>query len=632
MPRASAMRVLRGQQQRQLQATGYVISAPVGGLNARDALSNMPETDAILLDNWFVQPSWVELRRGKQTLATFTGTCQTVAAYNALSGSNQLYAGVISAGVGSIYRVDNAAGGSAGAAVVGGGGNTVQAITNTQYDWVQFGTGSAEILYMVNGVDSPLLFDGTTWWAITAPQSATVTAITQAASAVVTINTVGSNPFAVGNTVGLTGVVGMTQINNVNAKVTATGGSSGAWTITINVNSTGFGAYVSGGTMTSPFPFALTGGPSPLTSLSQVIRYKNRLWFIQANTSNVYYLPQNVFAGQLTLLPMGPNFNLGGSLAMMATNSVDNAAGINDYMAFISTVGEVVLYQGYDPAQVATWYEAGHFRIGRPLATGRRGNVKLGSDSAILCTDGLTPLSKALVADRSQPLIAITDKIRSAINADAQAYGNNFGWQIVLYPAGTKMVLNTPTVVNSTSYQYVQNTISGAWCTFGKFNSPWNPICFETMGDNLYYGTVNSVAQCDTGTSDDGKSYLVTVKPAFSYMDEREQLKIWSQCQPIFQVTGNITVVINMLVDYDQTSGTNTVPLSSGNSAVWNVSPWNTTLWGDDEQVIKPWIGLAATGYAGSMEMRANVMGITAKWQSTNYLYRPGGLFYGGMS
>jgi hypothetical protein len=547
VPRASQVRALRFQQAQQPQATGYVIAAPVGGLNARDALANMPETDAIVLDNWFVQPSWVELRRGKTTLATFTGACQTVAAYNSLTGTNQLYAGVNNGGVGSVYRVDNANGGSAGAAVVGGAGNTIQQVTNTMYDWLQLGTGAAEVLYLVNGADNPLLYDGTTWRAIT-----TVSA-----------------------------------------------------------------------------PYALTGGPSPLSSLSQVIRYKSRLWFVQANTFNVYYLPQNVFAGALTLLPMAPNFNLGGSLAMLATNSVDNAAGINDYMAFISTQGEVILYQGYDPAQVATWYEAGHFRIGRPLAIGRRGWQKIGSDAAVLCIDGLTPLSKALVADRSQPAIAITDKIRSDINFDANAYAFNFGWQVILYPMGTKLVINTPTLVNSTSYQYVQNTISGAWSTFGKYASPWNAICFETMGDDIYYGTVGSVAQCDTATSDDGASYLVTAKPAFSYMENREQLKIWTQCQPIFQVSGDLLLSINMLVDFDQTAATNVVPVSSGNSAVWNVAKWNTTFWGDDEQVVKPWIGLAATGYCGSMELRANVMGITAKWQSTNYIYKPGGFFYG---
>ena len=180
--RASAIRQLRFQQASQQESHGYVVPAPVGGLNGRDAIANMPETDAVAMDNWFPQPSWVEFRRGKTTLGTFTGNCLTVMGYQALSGTNQLYAAAITGGVGSIYRVDNAGGGSAGAAVVGGAGPTVQALTNATFDWQMTGTGSAEVLTLVNGSDNPLIFDGTTWWPITAPVSATITGITQAAS------------------------------------------------------------------------------------------------------------------------------------------------------------------------------------------------------------------------------------------------------------------------------------------------------------------------------------------------------------------------------------------------------------------------------------------------------------------
>ena len=78
----------------------------------------------------------------------------------------------------------------------------------------------------------------------------TVTAITQAAQAVVTISTVsGSNPFTVGNSALFASVVGMTQINGLTGIVTAIGGASGAWTATVNINTTSFTAYASGGTM-----------------------------------------------------------------------------------------------------------------------------------------------------------------------------------------------------------------------------------------------------------------------------------------------------------------------------------------------------------------------------------------------
>lgn len=79
--------------------------------------------------------------------------------------------------------------------------------------------------------------------------AAVITAITKAASAVVTISTVSAiNPFSVGQPVIIENAAGMTEINAVlTALVSAIGGSSGAWTVTISVNSAGFTAYTSGG-------------------------------------------------------------------------------------------------------------------------------------------------------------------------------------------------------------------------------------------------------------------------------------------------------------------------------------------------------------------------------------------------
>lgn len=77
-----------------------------------------------------------------------------------------------------------------------------------------------------------------------------VTAVTQAASGVVTFNTVSAtNPFPVNQNIYFTGLGGMTQLNGLVGKVTANGGSSGAWTATFNINTSAFTAYTSGGTV-----------------------------------------------------------------------------------------------------------------------------------------------------------------------------------------------------------------------------------------------------------------------------------------------------------------------------------------------------------------------------------------------
>ena len=102
-------------------------------------------------------------------------------------------------------------------------------------------------LVAVGGVSVPV----TAMWTVdtttgritfAANKSKAVTGITQAASAVVTV---GSHTYAIGESVHFGSVAGMTQINGLRGTVTATGAS----TITVNINSTGFSGYTSGGTV-----------------------------------------------------------------------------------------------------------------------------------------------------------------------------------------------------------------------------------------------------------------------------------------------------------------------------------------------------------------------------------------------
>jgi hypothetical protein len=72
----------------------------------------------------------------------------------------------------------------------------------------------------------------------------TITNISKAASAVVTVGT--GHSFYVGDVVSFSGVVGMTQINGLTGTVSAKNTTQ----ITVNINSSGFSNYASGGTAT----------------------------------------------------------------------------------------------------------------------------------------------------------------------------------------------------------------------------------------------------------------------------------------------------------------------------------------------------------------------------------------------
>ena len=62
-------------------ATAQVASipAPVGGLNDRDSIASMPATDAVILENWWLNPSKLVTRSGSVSWATgFASAVETL--------------------------------------------------------------------------------------------------------------------------------------------------------------------------------------------------------------------------------------------------------------------------------------------------------------------------------------------------------------------------------------------------------------------------------------------------------------------------------------------------------------------------------------------------------------------------
>lgn len=142
---------------------------------------------------------------------------------------------------------------------------------------------------------------------------------------------------------------------------------------------------------------AITGVSS--STLSYVFPFKSRLFFIERNTTDAWYLPVDSIAGAANTLTVGAELRLGGTLVAGATLTHDGGSGPDDYCVFVSSEGEVVIYSGTDPDNALTWGLAGVFRIGRPI--GDRCLVKTGGDLAVLTQDGIVSLGSALALDRA---------------------------------------------------------------------------------------------------------------------------------------------------------------------------------------------------------------------------------------
>ena len=136
-------------------ASSTALRPPVGGWDTESALSDMPEENAIVLDNWFPDTDDVQMRRGFTEHATgMTGEVGSLLEFIPTTGTGELFA----ANGTSIFDVSAA--GAVGAAVVTG-------MSNARWQHTQISTSAGHFLFAVNGADTPRTYNGTTWGAAT---------------------------------------------------------------------------------------------------------------------------------------------------------------------------------------------------------------------------------------------------------------------------------------------------------------------------------------------------------------------------------------------------------------------------------------------------------------------------------
>lgn len=370
---------------------------------------------------------------------------------------------------------------------------------------------------------------------------------------------------------------------------------------------------------------AITGVTT--TTLRNPIVWKSRLWFIQNNTNLAWYLLVQSIGGAASSFDLSTIFRLGGSLQAIMTFSLASANSFDDYIGFLSTEGELAVYQGTDPSSSTAFSIVGVYRCGKPI--GRRCWFKYGADAVIICADGLISVTKLISVGIQQPEDAVSYKIQNLINNDAQTYGANFGWEGVVYPLGNKLIINVPENTNSRYHQYVQSTVAAdkrgrnSWCTYGMITSPWNAATFCALGNKLYFGGNTTVALADTGTNDNGSQIVGSVQPAYSYMKTDKQ-KQYTMVRPLLQTTGNVTPVMSLNVDFQNSPPTGTPTFSTTTASLWNVALWNVSYWSTGPIIQKNWQTVSGIGFAATIYLQVASKLSTVDFLSVDYLLRDG--------
>lgn len=503
-------------------ASGFSIPAPIGGLNARDSLADMPPDDALILNNWFCQPTYVEIRRGFSSWATLpvSTPINTLMQY-AGPTSNKLFAATSSL----MYNVT--LGGSVASADMTG-------LSSSKWQYVNFATPGGTFLWICDGADIPRAYDGSAWSVLS----------------------------------------------------TISGGSAAS-----SLNPANF-IYVTS--------------------------FKGRIWVVEKGTRNAWYLGPNSITGIATLFPLSSIFQLGGELIAIGTLSQDAGNGPDDYLCFLTTNGEVAIYAGTDPG--TDFAIVGRFQIGRPVPL--RPIIQVGGDMFVLTDDGLVSMIKALNVDKAAiARAALTNKIATLISAAVQTYRNNFGWQVFAYPRGNWCIVNVPVTENSAQYQFIMNTLTGAWSTFSGLDAN----AWSLLGSDIYFGgNAGVVYQADVGEEDDNAAIATQLKNAFNYFGSRGTNKYVTMIRPVYRANGTPSILLGIDMDFsDADPGSNlNIPASP---YTWDSGMWDSALWAGNTAFTAQWQTVGGIGYCGAIRLNVLVKGQSMQLNSFDIQAQSGG-------
>jgi hypothetical protein len=357
---------------------------------------------------------------------------------------------------------------------------------------------------------------------------------------------------------------------------------------------------------------AMNGSSTPTLTgaagLSSVWKHRRRLFFTQSGTMTAWYLAINAIGGALQMLPLAGVFQRGGSLLFGGTWSIDAGDGIDDKCVFVTTEGEVAVFQGGDPSSINDWQIVGRYDISKPL--GKNGFLSVGGDLLIETVDGIVPISTAINKDAAAlSLSAVSVAIEPEWRREVSAR-NSLPWEIEKWNAGSMMIVALPATVGQEKACFIANLQTGAWAKFIN----WDARCLAIFNEGAYFGTSDGkIMQAEIGGTDDGVPIVHTAVMSFDHLGSPGFEKQVHMGRTRFLASQAFDARLSVSTDYEiqlparpNTGAVATVP------GLWDVGLWDVAVW-DDQSGIKSvtakWSSIGLTGAAIAPQVQVTTDG-----------------------
>lgn len=558
---------------RSQKATSLTVQAPIGGLNARDALAAMPPMDAIALTNLFPYADRVETRPGYSLLATATAVSPGVG-LTAVEGfrffmqrSSTTYgawrwaedvAGTLYQRL-RVYSISSAGTITNVREIVTTGGTDS---LSSSGEWSTFtsAAGTHYLLHVstqnIGGSDTFIVtaFDGTSW---------TRPAVTGVSAGTLGISSHRNRVWFYGD-----------ATKPLSAYYLPTGAVAGA-AVEFNL-----GPFASkGGTICAIRTWTIDGGDGGSDDLCAFVTTK----------------------GQLILYS-------GTDPSSLSTWAL---VGVFDVSATASAFGTRI-YSNDAPPPLSDVI----FYIRDTFA------MKYGADLLLMLADGLSTAAGVLRPSAVDGDYSISSKIRQLLatlavtNSALVESSTQFQWKLCYLPTRKQLLVCVPktsttatasrvlTATVATCTVYAMNAETGAWCQFDGMNI----LDAIAVGNNMYFiDGGHNVYKYGEATSDNSAAITFECRQAYNYLQSPND-KLVTLMQPMLYSTGNFSLSVE--ADADFKSGT--------------ISAY--TSYTASNENLKPWLSPNQYGRAISGHFKGQTSAGVVSWYATTYLYRNAGV------
>jgi hypothetical protein len=373
------------------------------------------------------------------------------------------------------------------------------------------------------------------------------------------------------------------------------------------------------------------GNTVNISGFNDVTLHQERVWFVSNGSTIAYYCNIAQISGNLFAFDFGPFFARGGNLIKLSswTSDTGGTSGIQVMLVAVSSEGDVVVFQGNDPA--TNFQLTSTYSLGAPI--GKRCLTQFEGDLMYLSTDGLYLMSSYVQSARVDSTQSLSYYISTTLSALVSEFQTTPGFEMVVFYGQNLMLVNIPGPTPTTGVQYAFNTITKGWSRI----TGWPVQTWVIFNGNLFFGTPTSVAQGFIGFKDNanadgtgGSNIAASALTAFTAFPDTigdGLTKTVVSVKPyITTSSSNPRVSVGVNTDFDVTpllSIVSPTPLTGSN---WDQVDWDApnAMWGGTGFVFNQWFSPQAPP-GNNLAFAISVSGVASlQWTKTQWRIIPG--------